>query len=52
MAILAGDGLLNSAFDVMLSEIRAAAGRGESSESVRNLAEAAAEISRPQACAA
>ena len=45
MAILAGDGLLNSAFDVMLSEIRAAAGRGESSESVRNLAEAAAEIS-------
>ena len=45
MAILAGDGLLNSAFDVMLSEICAAVGRGESGESVRNLAEAAAEIS-------
>ncbi len=42
MAILAGDGLLNSAFDIMLPEVRDAAGRGED---VLNLIQAVSEIS-------
>ena len=42
MAILAGDGLLNSAFDIMLSDVRDAAGRGED---VLNLIQAVSEIS-------
>lgn len=42
MAVLAGDGLLNSAFDVMFADLSARAGRGEP---VAGLLQAAAEIS-------
>lgn len=44
-AILAGDGLLNSAFDIMLADIRAAVMHGEDKAQVLSRINAAAEIS-------